>query len=329
MKVRLLTSELHHGAVGHAEQVGVLLAAAGAEVVVTGPADVVHAQFTDALWGRDIVAAATAYQRWAASTTAPVVVTLHDVPGGDPDGARDARRAAGYARVVAASDEVIVSSLHEATKVAQLCGRRPRFIELPLPVFPSSSCARAEAFAWAGATTLGLLGFLYPGKGHAEAIDVAARQSPVPWVVSLGAVSPGHQALRQELDRHAAAQGVRLVVTGALAESALVAAAASITVPLSPNRLVSASASLLAWIGCRRRPVSASSAYSCEISARHPGQISLYDDVAGLDSLIRAGVAQPERTKLTVVPPWFDVGAQHVEVYRQALRSAGASSAAR
>ena len=55
----------------------------------------------------------------------PLVVTLHDVPGADPDPARDARRAAGYARVVAACDAVVVSAEHEAAKVARAPAGRP------------------------------------------------------------------------------------------------------------------------------------------------------------------------------------------------------------
>jgi hypothetical protein len=82
-------------------------------------------QFTDALFGPDVGAAATAFEAWAATARRPLVVTLRDVPGADPDPARDARRARGYGRVADLTDVVVVSAPHEAENLARAPVWRP------------------------------------------------------------------------------------------------------------------------------------------------------------------------------------------------------------
>lgn len=312
---------VHHGVAQHARTIAALVAGQGQTVVAGGPADLTHAQFTDGLWGSDIGAAVAAFASWAATTPRPLVVTLHDLPGADPDAGRDRRRGGGYARVIESSDRVIVSSRHEAEKVARL-GGRATFIELPLP----SLAIPAATVGWAEQTTLGVMGFLYPGKGHAEVIEAAGRLSPPPVVISLGAVSSGHDALRRQLRRDAARAGVRLIVTGPLSGGALTAAAMAVTVPVMPNRRASASASLVAWIGCGRRPLAATGDYSRELEDRHPGSIELCDPGAWGEMIGRA-VADPRCTRLDQLPAWPDVGAEHVEEYRRALAATGRARA--
>ncbi|MCW2613040.1 MAG: hypothetical protein JWN08_34, partial [Frankiales bacterium] len=149
-----------HGVVLHGLTVARLL---GTDVTrtlepVEGAYDLTHVQFTDSLFGPDIASAAGAFERWAETAPRPLVVTLHDVPGADADAARDARRAAGYQRVVDAADAVVVCSDHEASRL------HPRPAVVPLPVEPLA--AAGDCPWWADRPTVGVLGFVYPGKGH-------------------------------------------------------------------------------------------------------------------------------------------------------------------
>lgn len=303
-----------HGVVRHAAQVADATRRCGAVPVRSGPADLTHAQFTDALWGPDVATAAAAFARAARDVPRPLVVTLHDVPGGDQDRARDARRAAGYRHVVACADAVVVSSGHEAAKVRATTGADPDVLALPLPpVAPAG-----PAPPWAGEPTVGVLGFVYPGKGHAEAIAAAAAvPGPErPAVVAAGAAAPDHRGLPGALAAAAAAAGVGWHHTGGLDGAGLAAAAAAVTVPLAPNRTVSASGSLLAWLAHGRVPVTASGPFAAEVAARAPGSVTLHHDDAHRDALVAAALDAPGRTR-GPVPDWPDPGPGHLALYRR------------
>jgi glycosyltransferase involved in cell wall biosynthesis len=306
----------HHGVVRHAGHLAGLLRARGIAVVDDGAADVTHAQFTDGLWGHDIAEAATAFERWSTSIAGPLVVTLHDLPGADPDRARDARRRAGYARVTACCDTVVVSSDHEAARAVPLGATAARVIELPLP---ASLPVPAGTVAVRSPATLGVVGFVYPGKGHADVIAAAARRDPPARVVCLGAASPGHDPLVGELRARAEALGVELVVSGPQSDTGLARRMAGVTVPVVPARLVSASASLLTWLAQGRRPLVADTDYSREIVRRHPGAVRLYHDDAELDALVDAGIRRPARARRRRPPRWADVGGLHAALYEQVL----------
>jgi glycosyltransferase involved in cell wall biosynthesis len=315
-----------HGVVRHARLVARL--AAVHDVVDTGHnPDLTHAHFTDALFGSSIEVAAAAYRDWAARARRPLVVTVHDVP--DPAGRarRDRARCAGYAAVLAASDAVIVSAEHEVAKVADLTDRVPRHIGLPLPAeVPAAPTGRVPR---ADPPALVLLGYLYPGKGHREAIDLAAavgrdRPAGPPPVVAAGAVSPGHDDLLADLRAQAARQQVPFHLTGHLSDEDFAALARSAGVPLVLNRTVSASGSLLSWLAGRRRPVTWAGPYSAEIDQRHPGCLLLRDTVADLVAATRSALADPAATRLPSRPRWPDVGAAHAAFYRSVLaRGAG------
>lgn len=265
--------------------------------------DVVHVPFTDALFGSDIGSAAVAFEQWAARVDAPVVVTLHDVPGLDADPARDARRRAGYARVLAAADAAIVCSAHEADRL------NPRPVVVPLPVEPLA--APGPAPAWAGRTTLGVLGFVYPGKGHDRALDAATGTGAA--VVAIGAPSPGHDDLVERLRAQACELGVELLVTGALTEPDLHAAVRAVTVPVAAYATSGASASLTTWLAAGRRPVTTPSAYAAELA---PKALLLNDH---LRAGIAAALADPASTwGPTATGP--DVATAHLAVYRSVLR---------
>lgn len=276
--------------------------------------------------GSDIAAAAAAFERWSVGVSRPLVVTLHDVPGADVDASRDARRADGYRRVAAASDGIIVSSHHEAGKVTRFDSPYPTVIELPLPA-ATNALPFPERFSWDRATALAVIGFVYPGKGHAEVVAAAGRLSPAPPVVALGAISPGHESLGRELQAQANRLGVALVVTGALTDREMAAGIAAVRVPMVPGRHVSASASLLTWVGHRRRPLVAAGPYGSELATRHPEAVQLYDHESELDDLIRAALVDPARTHLGARIDWPDVAGQHLDLYRALLHRAAAGHA--
>lgn len=310
-----------HGVVRHAALVARLTGTHGVRRVRTGP-DVRHAHFSDSLHDGTADAAAARFRRWAAASTGPLVVTLHDVPGSDPDPSRDTRRIAAYLSVTDRADLLVVGAEHEAAKVLAWSGRRAHVVELPLPVFPGSDRVHsppATGVTAPGHPTIGVLGFVHPGKGHADAVEAAGRRADRPRVLALGAVSPGHDALWAALIARASGLGVDLAATGSLTDSELADAAAAVTVPLAPHREVSASGSLLAWIACLRRPLAANGAYSREIDARHPGSLRLHDGDGELDIAISDALARPDGTRTDRLPPWPDVGAAHARLYALAV----------
>lgn len=307
-----------HGVVRHAAAVADLASRHGV-LRVEHAAQLSHAQFTDILYGPDIGAAADAFVAWSARAPRPLLVTLHDVPGADPDPDRDRRRTAGYARVVAACDAVVVAAPHEAAKVARFGGAA---VVIDLPVLPWPDGGAAPA--WSDRPTLCVLGFVYPGKGHAAAIGAAARRPEPPRVVAAGGVSPGHESLLDELREQAVARGVEVVHTGALSDADLAAAARAATVPLVANAHVSASATLSAWWGCGRRPLVARGEYAEDVARRAPRAVLLFDPDtgAGLDAAVDAALADPALTRLDGGRVWPDTGLAHATLYRSLIGTA-------
>jgi glycosyltransferase involved in cell wall biosynthesis len=303
-----------HGVVRHAAAVAAAVVADGVVPVGSGQADLTHAQFTDALWGAGVAAAADAFVEQAQVLPRPLVVTLHDLPGADPDPARDVRRSAGYRRVVAVADAVVVSAGHEADKARALGAADPVTLPLPLPVVVPAE----QTPGWAGRPTLGVLGFVYPGKGHEAVIDAAAAHPDRPAVVAAGAVSDGHDELARSLAGHARSRGVDWILTGHLEPAALAAAAAAVTVPVAPSRSVSASGSLLAWLAHGRYPLAAAGAYAHEVAAAAPGAVALYDDDTRRDALVADALTRPGATR-GPVPDWPDAGAGHAALYRRTV----------
>ena len=297
-----------HGVVLHALTVAGLvgadvsrdLAVLGSEVQLT------HVAFTDSLFGPDIASAAAAFERWAATAPRPLVVTLHDVPGVDPDRARDTRRTAGYARVCALADAVVVCSEAEADRLEP----RPLVIALPMEQLP----AAGPPPWWAGRPSLGVLGFVYPGKGHERAIDAATGTGAR--VIAIGAPSPGHAALVDALTDRARCAGVELVVTGPLSEADLHAAARAVTVPVAAYATTGSSASLMTWLAAGRRPVTTAGPYAVELHRAHPEALWLTDD---LPTAVVQALSDPARTWVTAPAAPVDVAAAHLALYRSLL----------
>lgn len=311
-----------HGVVRHGLAVAGLVADRGVEMTVartldatTGSHDLTHAQFTDALFGDEITAAADRFVQWARTAPRPLVVTLHDVPGRDGDTARDSRRRTGYRRVIGSCDAVVVSAAHEARGARLVEGLEP--VVVPLPVEQLGTPGPRPS--WADRPSVGVLGFIYPGKGHDRVLRALSGRGVR--LVAIGAVSPGHEPLLEELRRLADTCGVELLVTGPLTTAELHAAARAVTVPVAAYTTIGASASLGTWLACGRRPLVTTGPYARELETRWPGSLLMDpagDDIALASALSRA-LADPASTWRTAAPPQPDVAGAHLAVYRSCL----------
>ncbi|WP_197375829.1 glycosyltransferase family 4 protein [Mycolicibacterium baixiangningiae] len=261
------------------------------------PSGGVHLQFTDRLFGSTPEQAADAVGVLVCDIRqrgGRVTATLHDLPQASDGTHHDQRRAA-YAEVAALVDGVVVSSEHERALLAE-GGVRPRRVAVvPLPV----EAATAEPPCHQGPPTVGVFGFLYPGKGHAEVIAALAGAAPDVEILALGAPSAGHTDLVSELADDCARTGRRFRVTGHLGDADVPRALRSVTVPVAPHRHVSASGSLNSWISAGRRPLAPANRYTREFDLRNPGAVLLYPDTAaGLREALADALADPAMTWL-------------------------------
>ncbi|MGX6607344.1 hypothetical protein ACWKSP_35245 [Micromonosporaceae bacterium Da 78-11] len=228
-----------------------------------------HLHFTDRLWGSSPADAAALVERIAARTA--LTVTLHDVPQASDGPANLPRRTDCYARVAQVAHGVVVSSRHEVAHLAE-AGIVPRTLDVvPLPVTPAPPGPRPVP----GSPDVAVLGYFYPGKGHAEVVDAVAALPTRPRVTVLGAASAGHQADLLAFAGQAAARGVPVDVTGFVPDEELVARCRAVTVPVVAHRHFSASGSLTTWLAAGRRPLVVDGRYAREMAALRPGTVRL------------------------------------------------------
>lgn len=274
-----------------------------------------HLHLTDPLLGPDPVAALVELTRGRR-----VAITLHDVPQPEEGAARFARRAAVYAGLASAAELVLVSSAHEAAGLAAIGGVAAEGPGAGVPAPGARTVGRASSGVVADAVlplpidarrvpaapepepTVGVLGWVHPGKGlDALAVAIAATGRPAT-LVALGGVAAGHEGLDDELARGCAALGVGFRCTGYLDDMSLLHEAARVAVPVCPHRHVSASGSMGSWLSAGRRPIVVDGAYARELEARAPGALHLTDDLAGA---VAAALDDPSSTLL---PPGLAVG---------------------
>ena len=218
-------------------------------------------------------------------------MTLHDVPA--PTGSsRSMRRVDGYRRVAEAADSLVVASVHERGRLRR-AGISTPVLVIPLPIIPGAPPTdRRRATR---RRSVAVLGFVYPGKGHAEVIAAVRSLPPDVQIVALGRPSDGHQPLVDCLRRTATSMDRRLLVTGFLDDATLADALHRVDVPVVPARSVSASASAATWIAAGRRPLIARNAYSTELAAYDPDLVTLYDS-GELASAIERAIDDPSTT---------------------------------
>ena len=327
--LHLIGGDPRHGVVRYARQLahscGALVAdappAPGA-AIAPGP---VHVHFTDRIWADSPEAAAARIETLAAHD--PLTVTLHDLPQSS-DGPRNlARRADCYRRVAAVSRGIVCNSHHEAALLGDVLGERAgrSATVIPLPVMPGAG-ARAPGRPPAR-SEVALLGFIYPGKGHLDAIEAVATLrtagDDAPTVVALGTTASGHDGDADRLRVRADALGVRFSVAGYLDDAALTARCRAAAVPLAAHRHISASGSIGTWITAGRRPLVADSRYAREIDALRPGTVRRYpaEDLAGA---ITRALADPDSTWLAddavLAPDLQDVSDAYVDWWTTQVR---------
>lgn len=334
--VHVVVGPDEHGVVRHAAQVARACGhrlerratATDAAGIAPGPGDLVHLPFTDRLFGDRAPESAAAFAAlvdpWRQRGTA-VSVTLHDLPDGTGDPARDRRRRLAYRDVVRRAHGVVVNSWRELELLdALLLGDAdgdpavapgPRSVRcIPLPMDrPSATPVAGTAFSpagWSGAVAV--LGFVFPDRGYEHTIDELPSGTDL---VAFGRPAAGHDDLPAVLRERAVAGGHHLHVTGFVPDDELGAALTAAAVPVAPNRRVAASASITTWNAHGRRPLVPDSPYTRELEQRTPGCVRRYDadDPGALRAEITAALADPARTRLpddAQPPPSLDAVAQ-------------------
>ena len=217
-----------------------------------------------------------------------LALTLHDVPDPDLAGELAERRRRDYATMSGAADLVLVSSRHEAARLHRLTGTGAQVLPLPIDDAWDVTVPNAHPLP-----TVGILGFLYPGKGHLEVIAELAGLAVT--VVALGRPSDGQEYLVDRLGEAADRAGLGFECTGYLPDAELVGRMHTVGVPLAPHREVSASASMNHWIAVGRRPLVAAGGYADELAERLPGAVRRYQ-AGELAPLVRAALVDPGST---------------------------------
>jgi glycosyltransferase involved in cell wall biosynthesis len=258
----------------------------------------VHLHLTDHLLGRTPDEAAAVAERLARH--ARLTVTLHDLPQ-PSDGRAHAARARCYARVAVAARGVVVSSEHELVLLRTVLGEgaaalADRLAVVPHLVQPRLPGTRSDLARGAGAPRdVVVLGFVYPGKGHDPALSALTGLDPDVGLLALGAPSPGHQHLVDDLADRARRLGRRFTCTGWVADDEIADHLARAAVPLVAHEHVSASGSLGTWMSAGRRPLAPRNPYVEEVAARMPGAVHVVTDLA---AGLRAALADPALTWL-------------------------------
>lgn len=304
--ISLVVGPGDHGVVRHAMAVG---AAAGVKVArfpgvptaaelaaLPGDATVAHLHYTDRLFGPDAATAAARVRDLAIRLERRLVIGLHDVPvlDGTP---HSTLRVTAYRLVAGCADVVLVASNHERDRLYR-CGIDADIGVVPLPIDCRGVLPAAQETGAVHGRTVGVLGFIYPGKGHEDVIEASSTLPSDVAVHALGAPSDGHADLVGTLARLATRRGRRFAVTGRLDDATLALALRRVDVPVVPGRTMSASASLGEWIGAGRRPIVASNDYTREVAAAAPGLMTMYDPKrpGQLSAALRAALNEPPST---------------------------------
>lgn len=264
-----------------------------------------HLHVTDRLLGDNVQHAVERFAQLAA--VAPVSITLHDLPQPSDGNGVYARRTAGYAAMAAAARAVVVNSEHEralwdealaAWPGAAAAGTpAPDSLQVvPLPLEPPTA---PVPLAEPPRLEVAVLGFLYPGKGHAEALKAVEQLPPEVGFAALGGPSPGHEDIAESLLARAATLTRSVRVTGYLDDAALRSELGAVAVPVAAHRHISASGSIGAWLAAGRRPIVPAGRYVDELEDRCPGALWRYVDEPGaLAEACRAALEHPQDTWL-------------------------------
>ncbi|MCV7424209.1 glycosyltransferase family 4 protein [Mycobacterium yunnanensis] len=304
----LVVGPTRHGVVTFASNLAASLDGLGGAVAVVRvgdwrdldgsdiPRDGLHLNFTDRLFGAspsDAAHRVAGMARDASAAGRRVSVTLHDVPQ-PADGGNYPLRVQAYRDVCTAVHGVVVNSEHERSLLAESGIADPSAVMVvPLPLDVTSVGSRPAVED----CSVGVFGFLYPGKGHDEVLAAMADLPPSIDFVAVGEPSSGHDDLVAELAATAEGAGRRFSVTGYVADDALDGVLRRVTVPVAHHRHVSASGSINTWIAAGRRPLVPVNRYTREHAERNPGTLTPYPDTAdGLRAALRHALEHPDAT---------------------------------
>ena len=299
-----------HGVVGYATDLADAVTASLGHSTDSAATDVgrTHLHVTDRLFGATPEEAAERIEQLASGTR--LSITLHDVPQ-ESDGTGFSRRVAAYRRFVGAAHGVAVNSRHEAELVHEHLGTRvDDSAVIAIGTRTAHPAPRPRTEPGSRRNTVMIGGYIYPGKGHLEAIRAAAEAGrgqggERPTVVAIGSPSAGHERDVDELTRVARTEGVDFRVTGYLDDDAYGRERYAHGVPVAAHQHVSASRSILDWVESGRRALVVDSRYAREMAALRPGTITLYRPQQLAEQITRAW-HEPESTWLhpaTVLTP--------------------------
>lgn len=243
--------------------------------------EALHLCFTDYLWGETPQDAVALVRRL--SEQFYLSISFHDVPQPQEGQERFAARAQAYAALGGRADVLVVNSQHEAAFFTQHCVAQVHPVVLPLPLPPKTVPPKTETAnaqqpnsKLAGDSVsenssaprepleIGVMGFVYPGKGHEELLQSIAGMNAN--VRALGGFSAGHDWLQSHLQDIAHTSGVGFEITGYLSEEELQAQMMCTEVPICAHRHFSASGSLMKWISLGRKVLVSDSPYSRELA---------------------------------------------------------------
>jgi hypothetical protein len=180
---------------------------------------------------------------------------------------------------------------------------------IPLPIDGAEPAARRRSRT-DPVPTIGIFGYLYPGKGHREVLEELSGMRPTVTVVAIGRPSERHEDLLPELLSIAERGGIGFRCTGYVAETQVVTQLRDVRIPLAPHTHVSASGSINSWIAAGRRPLVPAGRYVDELDRRLPGSVCVYQP-GDLRWAVERAIANPETTWL---PAGFSAGPTTMQV---------------
>ena len=154
------------------------------------------------------------------------------------------------------------------------------------------------------ARTVGIFGYVYPGKGHREVLDELADCRPPVNVLAIGRPSDRHVDLIADLTRTATDRGMSFRCTGYVPDSDVLGQLRGALIPVAPHTHISASGSINSWIAAGRCPLVPAGRYATELAHRMPGAVRTYQP-GSLRPAVEAAVEDPA---LTWLPPGLAVG---------------------
>lgn len=246
-------------------------------------------------------------------------LTLHDLPQPSDGPELTNRRRENYRSMVGAAVGTAVSSDHERellVRALAVPGHGDSSIEvIPLPIDSMPATRPPDPAANDRPPTIGIFGYLYPGKGHREVLEELAGMDTPLTVEAIGAPSERHGDLLAELEAVAGNAGIGFRCTGYVPDAEVATRLRQVLIPVAPHTHVSASGSINSWLAAGRRPLVPAGRYVEELDRRLPGAVWIYQP-GELRRCVEMALRAPE---LTMLPTHLEVGPGIGEVTEEYL----------